>query len=147
MGNLGKKLLGIGLLSATAGATVYYFTKKKEENPDLQEEFADFQDNLKETAASAVNVASKFKEVVEKSVDQAVNKTDELAKEFSEDDIFEDDFEYLAEDMAELKEDIKDTVEDTKKAAKNVTETVKETVKDCFCKKEDEENKNTSDEL
>lgn len=43
--------------------------------------------------------------------------------------------------MAELKEDIKDTVEDTKKAAKNVTETVKETVKDCFCEKEDEENK------
>ena len=147
VGNLGKKLLGIGLLSATAGAAVYYFTKKKEENPDLQEEFADFQDNLKETAASAVNVASKFKEVVEKSVDQAVNKTDELAKEFSEDDIFEDDFEDLAEDMAELKEDIKDTVEDTKKAAKNVTETVKETVKDCFCEKEDEENKNTSDEL
>ena len=27
------------------------------------------------------------------------------------------------------------------------TETVKETVKDCFCEKEDEENKNTSDEL
>ena len=77
MGNLGKKLLGIGLLSATAGAAVYYFTKKKEENPDLQEEFADFQDNLKETAASAVNVASKFKEVVEKSMDQAVNKADE----------------------------------------------------------------------
>lgn len=49
MGNLGKKLLGIGLLSATAGAAVYYFTKKKEENPDLQEEFADFQDNLKDT--------------------------------------------------------------------------------------------------
>ena len=147
MGNLGKKLLGIGLLSATAGAAVYYFIKNKEENTDLQEEFADFQDNLKENAASAVNVASKFKEVVEKSVDQAVNKTDELAKEFSEDDIFEDDFEDLAEDMAELKEDIKDTVEDTKKAAKNVTETVKETVKDCFCEKEDEENKNTSDEL
>ena len=99
MGNLGKKLLGIGLLSATAGAAVYYFTKKKEENPDLQEEFADFQDNLKETAASAVNVASKFKEVVEKSVDQAVNKSDELTKEFSEDDIFEDDFEDLSEDI------------------------------------------------
>ena len=44
MGNLGKKLLGIGLLSATAGAAVYYFTKKKEENPYLQEEFADFQE-------------------------------------------------------------------------------------------------------
>ena len=112
MGNLGKKLLGIGLLSATAGAAVYYFTKKKEENPDLQEEFADFQDNLKETAASAVNVASKFKEVVEKSMDQAVNKADELAKEFTEDDIFEDDFDDLAEDMSDLKEEVTGTVDD-----------------------------------
>ena len=29
MGNLGKKLLGIGLLSATAGAAVYYLQKRK----------------------------------------------------------------------------------------------------------------------
>ena len=64
MGNFGKKMVGFGILGAAAGAAVYYFQKKKEENPDLQEEFADFQDNVKETAASAVNVAVKLKELV-----------------------------------------------------------------------------------
>lgn len=59
MGNFGKKLLGAGAIGAAAGAAVYYFVKKKNEDPDLQEEFADFQDNIKETAASAVNVASR----------------------------------------------------------------------------------------
>ena len=48
--------------------------KRKKKTPGLQEEFADFQDNLKETAASAVHVASKLKEVVEQSVDEAVSK-------------------------------------------------------------------------
>lgn len=147
MGNLSKKLLGAGLIGATAGAAVYYFTKKKEENPDLQEEFADFQDNLKETAASAVNVASKFKKVVEKSVDQAVNKVNDLAEEFSEDDIFEEDFNNLDEDMDHLKEDLKDTAEDTKETIKDVAKSVTETVKDCFQEEEHEEDKNTSSEL
>ena len=51
MGSFSKKLLGVSALGAAAGAAIYYFKKRKEENPDLQEEFADFQDNLKETAA------------------------------------------------------------------------------------------------
>ncbi len=147
MGNLSKKLLGAGLIGATAGAAVYYFTKKKDENPDLQEEFADFQDNLKETAASAVNVASKFKKAVEKSVDQAVNKVNNLAEEFSEDDIFEDDFDTLNEDMDNLKEDLKDTVKDAQETVKDVAESVTATVKDCFKEEEQEEDKNTSSEL
>lgn len=106
MGNFGKKLLGMGALGAAAGAAAYYFVKKKNENPDLQEEFADFQDNLKETAVSAAGVASKFKKVMEKSVDDAVSKVKEHTDDFLDDDIFEEeDFiravKETAEDMAE----------------------------------------------
>lgn len=85
MGNFAKKLLGMGTLGAAAGAAAYYFVKKKEENPELQKEFADFQENLKETATSAVNVASKLKTVVEKSVDNTISKVKEHTEEFKED--------------------------------------------------------------
>lgn len=93
MGNLSKKLLGASVLGAAAGAAVYYFQKKKKENPDLEEEFADFQDNVKETAASAVNVAAKLKEAVEKSLDQTLTKVKEHNNDFIDEDIFEDAFE------------------------------------------------------
>ena len=85
MGSFSTKLLGVSALGAAAGAAIYYFKKKKEENPGLQEEFADFQDNLKETAASAVHVASKLKEVVEQSVDEAVSKVKEHTDDFIDD--------------------------------------------------------------
>lgn len=110
MGNLGKKLLGAGAIGAVAGAAVYYFVKKKNEDPDLQEEFADFQDNVKETAASAVNVASKLKDAVEKSVDNAVNKVKEHTDDFIDDDIFEEEDTFS--------ESVKDTAEEIKEAGK-----------------------------
>ena len=103
MGNFGKKLLGAGALGAAAGAAVYYFVKKKNEDPDLQEDFADFQDNVKETAASAVNVASRLKDAVEKSVDSAVSKVKDRKDDFIDDDIFEeeDSFSSTVTDAAE----------------------------------------------
>ncbi len=102
MGNFGKKLLGMGALGAAAGAAAYYFVKKKNENPDLQEEFADFQDNLKETAVSAAGVASKFKKVMEKSVDDAVSKVKEHTDDFLDDDIFEEeDFTEAAQALSD----------------------------------------------
>lgn len=110
MGNLGKKLLGVGAIGAAAGVAVYYFVKKKNEDPDLQEEFADFQDNVKETAASAVNVASKLKDAVEKSVDNAVNKVKEHTDDFIDDDIFEEEDTFS--------ESVKDTAEEIKEAGK-----------------------------
>lgn len=91
MGNLSKKLLGMGALGAAAGAAAYYFMKAKEENADLQEDFSDFQDHLKETAASAVHVASRLKDAVEKSVDDVVNKAREHSNDFADADIFEDE--------------------------------------------------------
>ena len=109
-GNLGKKLLGVGAIGAAAGVAVYYFVKKKNEDPDLQEEFADFQDNVKETAASAVNVASKLKDAVEKSVDNAVNKVKEHTDDFIDDDIFEEEDTFS--------ESVKDTAEEIKEAGK-----------------------------
>ena len=107
MGNFGKKMVGFGILGAAAGAAVYYFQKKKEENPDLQEEFADFQDNVKETAASAVNVAVKLKEAVEKSVDDAVSKVKEHTDDFVDEDIFEEEDTDLGDDFSDLAEDVK----------------------------------------
>ena len=115
MGNFGKKLLGAGALGAAAGAAVYYFVKKKNEDPDLQEEFADFQDNVKETAASAVNVASKLKDAVEKSVDNAVNKVKEHTDDFIDDDFIDDD---IFEEEDTFSESVKDTAEEIKEAGK-----------------------------
>nr|WP_317361397.1 hypothetical protein [uncultured Blautia sp.] len=132
MGNLGKKFIGISALGAAAGAAVYYFKKKKDENPGLQEEFADFQDNLKETAASAVSVASKLKEVMGQSVEEAVNKVKEHTDDFVDDDIFEE--EDLADEVAdkveeaaeEVKDAAEDIFEDTKDAASDVLEDAKD---------------------
>lgn len=47
MGSFGKKLLGFSVIGAAAGAAFYYLKKQKEEDPDLEEDFADFQDNVK----------------------------------------------------------------------------------------------------
>ena len=47
MGNWSKKILGLGAIGAAAGAAAYYVKKKKDEDPKLQEDFADFQDNIK----------------------------------------------------------------------------------------------------
>lgn len=121
MGNFGKKLLGAGALGAAAGAAVYYFVKKKNEDPDLQEEFADFQDNVKETAASAVSVASKLRDAVEKSVDHAVSKVKEHTDDFVDDDIFED------EDLAGA---VKETVQEGAEAAAHMAEEGKEAAKE-----------------
>lgn len=139
MGNFGKKLFGMGILGAAAGAAAYYFVKKKEENPDLQEEFADFQDNVKETAASALNVASKFKEAVEKSMDTAVNKVKEYTDDFVEEDIFEDedisdpeteDANSASQETSDLKEEVCDTAEKIKNHVCETAENVKEDVAD-----------------
>ena len=139
MGNFGKKLLGAGAIGAAAGAAVYYFVKKKNEDPDLQEEFADFQDNIKETAASAVNVASRLKDVVEKSVDNAVSKVKEHTDDFVDDDIFEEEsfssaVSEVAEEVKEAgREAVSDAAETVEKAAEKVEETaenIKEAVDD-----------------
>lgn len=132
MGNFGKKLLGAGAIGAAAGAAVYYFVKKKSEDPDLQEEFADFQDNIKETAASAVNVASRLKDVVEKSVDNAVSKVKEHTDDFVDDDIFEeeDSFSSAAEEVAEeVKEAGEEVVSGAAEAVEKAAEKVEETAK------------------
>lgn len=121
MGNFGKKLLGAGALGAAAGAAVYYFIKKKNDDPDLQEEFADFQDNVKETAASAVNVASKLRDAVEKSVDHAVSKVKEHTDDFVDDDIFEDE---------DLEDAVKETLREGAEAVADMTEEGKEAVKE-----------------
>ena len=60
MGNLGKKIIRYWAIKCNCRSCRLLFYKKRRK-PDLQEEFADFQDNLKETAASAVNVASNLK--------------------------------------------------------------------------------------
>ena len=139
MGNFGKKLLGAGAIGAAAGAAVYYFVKKTNEDPDLQEEFADFQDNIKETAASAVNVASRLKDVVEKSVDNAVSKVKEHTDDFVDDDIFEEEsfssaVSEVAEEVKEAgREAVSDAAETVEKAAEKVEETaenIKEAVDD-----------------
>lgn len=126
MGNFGKKLLGAGALGAAAGAAVYYFIKKKNEDPDLQEEFADFQDNVKETAASAVNVASKLRDAVEKSVDHAVSKVKEHTDDFVDEDIFEEEDTDLGDDFSDLAEDVKKTAEDAAEKARSVASDLKE---------------------
>ena len=112
MGNFGKKLLGAGALGAAAGAAVYYFVKKKNEDPDLQEDFADFQDNVKETAASAVNVATRLKDAVEKSVDSAVSKVKDRKDDFIDDDIFEEEDSFSST--------VTDAAEEVKEAGKEV---------------------------
>ena len=132
MGNFGKKLLGAGALGAAAGAAVYYFIKKKNEDPDLQEEFADFQDNVKETAASAVNVASKLRDAVEKSVDHAVSKVKEHTDDFVDDDIFEDeDLEVVVkETLQEGAEAAADMAEEGKEAVKEAAQDIKEALQE-----------------
>ena len=139
MGNFGKKLLGAGALGAAAGAAVYYFVKKKNEDPDLQEDFADFQDNVKETAASAVNVATRLKDAVEKSVDSAVSKVKDRKDDFIDDDIFEEEDSFsstvtdAAEEVKEAGEEVKEAGEEVaaeaaqavEKAAEKVEETAK----------------------
>ena len=130
MGNFGKKRLGAGALGAAAGAAVYYFVKKKNEDPDLQEEFADFQDNIKETAASAVNVASRLKDAVEKSVDSAVSKVKEHTDDFVDDDIFEEEDSFsstVAEAAKEVKEAGEEVAAETAEAVEKAAEKVEET--------------------
>ena len=132
MGNFGKKLLGAGALGAAAGAAVYYFVKKKNEDPDLQEDFADFQDNVKETAASAVNVATRLKDAVEKSVDSAVSKVKDRKFDFIDYDIFEeeDSFSSKVTDAAEeVKEAGKEVAAEAAQAVEKAAEKVEETAK------------------
>lgn len=129
MGNFGKKILGAGALGAAAGAAVYYFVKKKNEDPDLQEEFADFQDNVKETAASAVNVASRLKDAVEKSVDNAVNKVKEHTDDFIDDDIFEDE-DSFSSTVSDVAEEVKETGEEAVAKAAQTVEKAAEKVKE-----------------
>ncbi len=140
MGKLGKKLIGAGAFGAAAGAAAYYFVKKKNEDPDLQEEFADFQDNIKETAASAVNVASRLKDAVGKSVDNAVNKVKEHTDDFVEDDIFEEEEDFSSsaaeaakeakeagkEVAAKAAEKVEKAAEKVEEAAENVKEAIEE---------------------
>ena len=87
MGSFYKKALGFGALGAAAGAVAYYLKKQKEKDPQLEEDFADFHDNIKETASSAANVASRLKEKVEQTVEETVQKvrehTDDMMKTFS----------------------------------------------------------------
>ena len=49
---------------------LHIISKTKEKDPQLEEDFADFHDNIKETASSAANVASRLKEKVEQTVEE-----------------------------------------------------------------------------
>ena len=98
MGSFYKKALGFGALGAAAGAVAYYLKKQKEKDPQLEEDFADFHDNIKETASSAANVASRLKEKVEQTVEETVQKvrehTDDILDDLDnldDETIFEDD--------------------------------------------------------
>ena len=107
MGNWSKKILGLGAIGAAAGAAAYYVKKKKDEDPKLQEDFADFQDNIKETASSAMNVASRLKEKVEKTVEDTVQKVKEHQYVLS-DVINSRDYEMFTVGIEQIAEELKE---------------------------------------
>ena len=106
---------------------------------DMLLPYRTIEDNVKETAASAKNVASKLKEKVEKTVEETVNKvkehTDDILDDLDDEDIFEDDdmdLDDIKEDVKEAAKDVKEDLEDAagtaKECAAETAENVKEAV-------------------
>lgn len=127
MAKLMKTLLGISAVGAACAGAAVYLKKQKETDPAFSEEFEGFEDNLRETASAAKNVASLLKEKVEESVEKTVQKVKEQAEDLKDSDIFETE---IFEDVDDLDED--DIFEDVKEKAEDVVEDVKEAAEDIF---------------